>query len=391
MDVPAIPPGHVDPPELSPEIEELGKDVPLTLNWVALAEALNCRPDVHGSEQREHLFKEFVARCEAETAPSATKRRQLQLKGVLSQKVLTRELRTMLRKRGAVTSGFAKLDFCIEQAFDVARRGEDPVTSVGMSFLDMNQFHSLILHLGHYLDLRWYFASVAAEPELADPAFMLEDYAVQQDEFKCTLRLLTCPVASNHPSTAWSRVGEFERWAEDPTQTFEGLQAEAELRRGLGALSFGELADECLRHVHETLPPSMLAHSAGFGLDSRTRAYHLLQVLNNTPSLPNSVPGPFPPSPRRRASPSITGGFVGLEAEGEERWRQGQPPEAPHFPRLTPRRRGESSRGVRGPPVNIYAIPSVSSGNAPSFALGAVPLRPAGLHTPRLQAVAPMA
>jgi len=105
------------------------------------------------------------------------------------------------------------------------------------------------------------------------------------------------------------------------------------------------LADRCL-------PSVALAADAGDAYASaagaRKRAFQLLQALNNTPSLPNSVPGPLPERQQALGPEEQKARDAAFEDMKQKRWTTSQ---QRFFPPQTPRPQAKAAV-----PVEMYTL-----------------------------------
>merc|ERR1719198_1440422 len=151
----------------------------------------------------------------------------------------------------------------------------------------------------------------------------------------------------------WRDIGVFRDWRANPQGTF------FELSDNQGRLPFDQLADTCISHVVQAL-----VASEEFSVGCRRRAYHLLQALNNIPSLPNAVPGPMSARGELSARQQNAAAMAFSSRPHTSQWltsnREGFPlfsprePQAQYAPSIRPTQR---DMGWRVFPVEMRPLP----------------------------------
>jgi len=229
----------------------------LTVDWKALLALLPVGRSPAAVSVRERLFKELCVRSDqkADAGASASKGSESTFKGSLSAGHAQTLLRdSLLRSRAVqnVTGEDREVSQLVARAFEVAQQLVPCVSRFGDRFIDMNQFHGLALYVAHFVDLRSHFLlQDSARPE------MQSDFA--------------------RVRAAFSDLVQANGRADDLQDVFFAL------------------ADRCLAQavVEDWASGDADASARDVRAACRKRAFQLLQALNNTPSLPNSVPGPF--------------------------------------------------------------------------------------------------
>lgn len=233
------------------------------------------------TECRERLFKEFVVRSAhliGMGAATASKERGLSMGksrawgGTLSQESIL----TLLQKALEQAKVFRECDnsdieSVVQQAFRAARRSLEPVCGPDNDFIDMNQWHILVFYLVTGLSLlangRWRNGP--------------QGWAMAMEDFGSLCQRLV--------SSRWSAdmvpevVEQLKEWAKSPNAASWDLEAPE------GVVDFATVAEWL---VNSQLPTW---HGIEEEIQGRKRAFQLLQLMNNTPSLPNSVPGKLTP------------------------------------------------------------------------------------------------
>mmetsp|Transcript_66318 Transcript_66318/g.137583 ORF Transcript_66318/g.137583 Transcript_66318/m.137583 type:complete len:280 (+) Transcript_66318:67-906(+) len=227
------------------------------------------------TECRERLFKEFVVRSAhliGMGAATASKGKSRAWGGTLSQESIL----TLLQKALEQAKVFRECDnsdieSVVQQAFRAARRSLEPVCGPDNDFIDMNQWHILVFYLVTGLSLlangRWRNGP--------------QGWAMAMEDFGSLCQRLV--------SSRWSAdmvpevVEQLKEWAKSPNAASWDLEAPE------GVVDFATVA--------EWLGNSQLPtwHGIEEEIQGRKRAFQLLQLMNNTPSLPNSVPGKLTP------------------------------------------------------------------------------------------------
>lgn len=220
--------------------------------------------------QREKLYKELVVRA-ASRPDMKCKQSNIRFKGTLTLADLKLGLTTILPKQGICAAHVAELGRICEVAFRASKASVAPISSLDDDSIDMNQFHGVVTCLSHYFVL-WDTVLREAGEELhgADPKSWCFSFELFQ-------KVLNAMLFSSHAD-----IGVWKFWKEDPLTAF-AVASEGNTDRGI---LFTELTQRCLLHALDER-----AMSNGPRADCRKRAYQLLQALNNTPSLPNAVPG----------------------------------------------------------------------------------------------------
>mmetsp|Transcript_71451 Transcript_71451/g.167381 ORF Transcript_71451/g.167381 Transcript_71451/m.167381 type:complete len:276 (+) Transcript_71451:84-911(+) len=241
----------------------------------ALCKLLPVGRDTSSVEARERLFKEFVvrsARLIEMGQSSATKARSRAWNGTLNQDSLLPLLQKALAQAKILHNiDASSLECLVQQALGVAGRLLDPVSASDHAFVDMNQWHLFVFYFvtGLVLLEAGHWRRVAGSWTMA-----LEDFrSLCQNLAKTRFRRDLQPEV----------VEKLEDWAGAPTKAVFDLEA-AE-----GIVNLEILAEWI---VVQQLPSW---HSVEDEIQGRKRAFQLLQLMNNTPSLPNSVPGKLAP------------------------------------------------------------------------------------------------
>eukprot|EP00439_Symbiodinium_sp_Y106_P028402 s30_g3.t1 len=227
------------------------------------------------TECRERLFKEFVVRSAhliGMGAATASKGKSRAWGGTLSQESIL----TLLQKALEQAKVFRECDnsdieSVVQQAFRAARRSLEPVCGPDNDFIDMNQWHILVFYLVTGLSLlangRWRNGP--------------QGWAMAMEDFGSLCQRLV--------SSRWSAdmvpevVEQLKEWAKSPNAASWDLEAPE------GVVDFATVAEWL---VNSQLPTW---HGIEEEIQGRKRAFQLLQLMNNTPSLPNSVPGKLTP------------------------------------------------------------------------------------------------
>lgn len=271
-------------PETTMRQEEISS---LVVDWQALHGVLPVGVDAASIDVREKLFKELVVRSERLRERGGSRTAARSFRGTLSSKEVDGYLHASLARSGAIRGGDAELSRAMEKAFHTARRFHEPVSVFDGNHIDMNEFHVVAIHLAHYLDLRQEFLVRWAKSGRALTAATVAETQVQMQDIEPLLQSLSAPSFGSLRGSAWGNVDEFKYWATEPRNVFTRLVADsARDNQALGQVPFELFADLCLSRVISQMP-------TGGGQASRKHAFQLLQALNNTPSLPNAVPGPL--------------------------------------------------------------------------------------------------
>ncbi|CAJ1400392.1 unnamed protein product [Effrenium voratum] len=224
------------------------------------------------TEARERLFKELVVRANCLVQMGQTKASKARSRawiGTLSLENLRPLLRQALgSKVDCDSSSFNEL---ADQACHVARTWFEPVSATDHECVDLNQWHVLLFALATGLGL----ASAAPwQPSKNGWTLELPDFAnLCQRLATGTTRLSDYPI----PEAVQEKL---RSWASAPSEAPLDME---------GAPNFQLFLQ---RLVTSQLP---YWHTAEEELQTRKRAFQLLKLMNNTPSLPNSVPGKLTP------------------------------------------------------------------------------------------------
>jgi hypothetical protein len=215
------------------------------------------------AERRETLFKELVVR--AARAPENRNRQQKGLKGSLKLEDVQGALEGVLESHGVSTDCFLEVAQLIRMAFPTAQTLVNSVSLIDRSCIDMNQFHALVIIVMHFAFICNFALGSGVDPSSAT----IDCQTIQE--------LLSVLLESE------GLLGSTTADVSTLKVYFDGIASETK------SIPFMEFMK---RYNYEIV--KVLVNSDKFANGSRGRAFHLLQALNNTPSLPNMVPGPFP-------------------------------------------------------------------------------------------------
>jgi len=251
---------------------------PLKVDTAALQQLLPLSHD-KGAETRERIFKEFVVRsnCLVQMGHVAAKKaRRHAWNGTLTLD----SLRPLLLNRLAAARVFndsSRFFQLVEHAFGIAREWIDPVSSTDHECVDLNQWHVMVFAL----IVEAHVAS-AAPWKSAKGRWILD-----QDAFAALCGQLSGTGRIGGFSIPEDILETLSDWAAHPEDGVKFLdKAKTE---SAGAVNF-DAFNKWL--VFRQLPHW---HTEEEELASRKRAFQLLKLMNNTPSLPNSVPGNLTP------------------------------------------------------------------------------------------------
>lgn len=345
----------------------------IKVNWAALARQL---PSGRGAAEvrgRERIFKDLLARADFNKEGKPSKVGSHKFKGTVSVSVTQHGLRQTLVSHGAVQLGDQSeaLPAIIGKAFRTARSAVAPVTKIEQQYIDMSGFHACCLYMAHALDLRARFLRCAPELAGEHPA----TWSLHEGQFRQLVQSLGDPSSSNLRSSCWAGSHELESWAADPRAAY------AQLKAARPSLPFEVLADRCLLAVALAASADEPGDAYASSESARKRAFQLLQALNNTPSLPNAVPGPLPERRQEPGPEEIRARDALFDDVRQSRWTSSQ---QRFFPPQTPRPPAKAA-----PPVELYTLTrDRGAGVAPKVSLfggGAGSLRLTGnmLLTPR--------
>mmetsp|Transcript_19653 Transcript_19653/g.43403 ORF Transcript_19653/g.43403 Transcript_19653/m.43403 type:complete len:307 (+) Transcript_19653:101-1021(+) len=271
----------------------------------ALQQLLPLSDEKGGAEARERMFKEFVVRsnCLVQMGESvATKARSRAWNGTLSLDSLRPLLlkKLLLAKVFSDSSRFFPFPL-VEHSFEIAREWLEPVSSTDHECVDLNQWHVMVFALVMEAHV------AAAAPWKNDKG----GWVLDQDAFADLCGQLASRTRLADFSTPEETLETLSDWAESPEDAvqFLGKACKAESAASASAtVSFEAFAKWLVR---KQLPHW---HTETEELKSRKRAFQLLKLMNNTPSLPNSVPGKL--TPRN----SDAGGILLLKTLPESQW-----------------------------------------------------------------------
>lgn len=243
----------------------------------ALQKLLPLSDENGGAEARERMFKEFVVRsnCLVQMGETvATKGRNRAWNGTLSLD----SLRPLLLKKlllARVFSDSSRSFPLVDHSFEIAREWLEPVSSTDHECVDLNQWHVMVFALVMEAHV------AAAAPWTNEKG----GWVLDQDAFAGLCGQLASRTRLADFSTPEETLETLSDWAECPEDAVRFLGKASES----ATVSFEAFAEWLVR---KQLPHW---HTETEELKSRKRAFQLLQLMNNTPSLPNSVPGKLTP------------------------------------------------------------------------------------------------
>lgn len=238
----------------------------------ALQQLLPLSSGSEGENARERMFKELVVRsnCLIQLGQTAAaKGRSRAWNGTLSLE----SLRPLLLKclGSAILQGENHFLELVNHAFTISRESLEPVSAGEQECVDLNQWHVLVFAL-------------VMQAALASAA-----------QWKCQKGWVLDPEAfaglCQHIST--TRLTDFPT-PQDVSETLSDWAADvSDAMRFFGETDGTIHFDSFSKWFVTRQLPSW--HAGDVELQSRKRAFQLLKLMNNTPSLPNSVPGKLTP------------------------------------------------------------------------------------------------
>ncbi|CAE8626469.1 unnamed protein product [Polarella glacialis] len=265
-------------------MKSLSTAVELEADWKVLNGLLPLGRDALSAEVREKLFKELVVRSDHIKEVITKKGSARHMRGTVSKADLVRYLsEALVRNKALLCDSYSMVEIqhSVECAFRAARGWIEPVTPLDQKHIDMNEWHTLVLYLVNRLDLWETVRRECGVPE--DYQAHSGSWQLAESQLRALLEQLTAKSSCRRhgeelPETL---LEELKLWASQPSRVFQRL-ADAP---GQEYLSFDVFVDW---YVFSHMPSWSAEEILG-----RKRAFQLLQVLNNTPSLPNSIPGPL--------------------------------------------------------------------------------------------------